>query len=264
MRERVNHARCLLPGDLASTCTVWVYKFERQIHLIIWTSDLWYEGPTLYHCIDVFHTSWCITIDGFCVRGYYLFILQLLRDTEIYLNYLCNWELLAWCMALGVYLLRFMNLGLRINMKYRNLSVLITEQINLYLQMEQKPHKKEELMVANNVLKLAESLLKVVFWYLYLLNPFPHKDAFWRLCSRQLFENVVKKEDIAQNKQFLLLPQCFPLFQLKRFSIFWQNMFKVVCCIFLLCGKGLTLSFPNTIINHKDLAIIFWLKDCKM
>lgn len=64
-------------------------------------------------------------------------------------------------MALGVYLMRFMTLGLKINKKYRNLSVLITEQINLYLQMEQKPHKKEELMVANNVLKLAEDLLKV-------------------------------------------------------------------------------------------------------
>ena len=88
---------------------------------------------------------------------------QLLRDPESYLDYLCNWELLVWCMALGVYLLRFMTLGLRINKKYRNLSVLITEQINLYLQMEQKPHKKEELMVANNVLKLAECLLKVMY-----------------------------------------------------------------------------------------------------
>jgi len=29
--------------------------------------------------------------------------------------------------------------------------------------MEQKPHKKEELMVANSVLKLAEDLLKVAF-----------------------------------------------------------------------------------------------------
>jgi len=64
-------------------------------------------------------------------------------------------------MAFGVYLFRFLTLGLKINKKYRNLSVLITEQINLYLQMEQKPHKKEELMVANNVLKLAEDLLKV-------------------------------------------------------------------------------------------------------
>ena len=34
-------------------------------------------------------------------------------------------------------------------------------QINLYLQMEQKPHKKDELTLANNVLKLAEALLKV-------------------------------------------------------------------------------------------------------
>lgn len=75
-----------------------------------------------------------------------------------------------------------MTLGSKINKKYRNLSVLITEQvnystffrkfqmtnlnyfvkINLYLQMEQKPDKKEELMLANNVLKLAADLLKVI------------------------------------------------------------------------------------------------------
>ena len=42
-------------------------------------------------------------------------------------------------------------------------------------------------------------------------NPFPHIDAFWRLCSRQLFENIVTKEEIAQNMQFLFLPQCFRL-----------------------------------------------------
>ncbi|XP_062620851.1 protein PHTF2-like isoform X2 [Saccostrea cucullata] len=89
-----------------------------------------------------------------------LMCVQLLKDTETFLDFLCNWELLIWCMALGIYLMRFMTLGLKINKKYRNLSVLITEQINLYLQMEQKPHKKEELMVANNVLKLAEDLLK--------------------------------------------------------------------------------------------------------
>ena len=44
------------------------------------------------------------------------------------------------------------------------------------------------------------------------INPFPHIDAFWRLCSRRLFENIVTKEEIAQNVQFLLLLQCFPLF----------------------------------------------------
>ena len=43
------------------------------------------------------------------------------------------------------------------------------------------------------------------------INPFPHIDAFGRLCSRRLFENIVTKEEIAQNMEFLLLPQCFPL-----------------------------------------------------
>ena len=45
----------------------------------------------------------------------------------------------------------------------------------------------------------------------FTFNPFPHIDAFWRLCSRQLFENIVTKEEIAQNEQFLRLPQCFPV-----------------------------------------------------
>uniref|UniRef100_A0A2C9JQE2 PHTF1/2 N-terminal domain-containing protein n=1 Tax=Biomphalaria glabrata TaxID=6526 RepID=A0A2C9JQE2_BIOGL len=89
-----------------------------------------------------------------------LISLQMLKDTESFLDYLCNWELMVWCIGLGVFLMRFMTVGLKINKKYRNLSVLITEQINLYLQMEQKPHKKEELILANNVLRLAEDLLK--------------------------------------------------------------------------------------------------------
>ena len=78
-----------------------------------------------------------------------------------------------------------------------------------------------------------------------LVNPFPHVDVFWRLCSRRLFENIVTKEEIAQNVQFLLLPQCFPLlvigypFNYRDFLFFWQNMFKVVCCRIDVCGKGL-------------------------
>ena len=42
----------------------------------------------------------------------------------------------------------------------------MTEQLNLYLQMEKNPEKKDDLMIANNVLKLATKLLKVIteFW----------------------------------------------------------------------------------------------------
>ena len=57
----------------------------------------------------------------------------MLKDSETYLDYLCNWELVVWCLALGIYIMRFMTLGLKINKKYRNLSVLITEQVSLSL-----------------------------------------------------------------------------------------------------------------------------------
>ncbi|CAL7938645.1 unnamed protein product [Xylocopa violacea] len=85
--------------------------------------------------------------------------LEFIKDLES-LHSRYNIEALSWSFSLGIFILRFMTLGTKINKKYRNLSVLITEQINLYLQIEQKPHKKEELMVANNVLKLAADLIK--------------------------------------------------------------------------------------------------------
>ncbi|XP_033216559.1 putative homeodomain transcription factor [Belonocnema kinseyi] len=85
--------------------------------------------------------------------------LELIKDLES-LHSRYNVEALFWSFALGMFVLRFMTLGTKINKKYRNLSVLITEQINLYLQIEQKPHKKDELMVANSVLKLAADLIK--------------------------------------------------------------------------------------------------------
>ena len=41
--------------------------------------------------------------------------LQLLHDSEGFLDHLGNWELVAWCLALGFYLLRFMTIGNKIN-----------------------------------------------------------------------------------------------------------------------------------------------------
>ena len=56
-----------------------------------------------------------------------------------------NCEVISWCVSIGFFLVRYMTLASKTNTKYRNLSVLLTEQINLYLQMELKPHKKEQL-----------------------------------------------------------------------------------------------------------------------
>ncbi|KAK4323843.1 hypothetical protein Pmani_005483 [Petrolisthes manimaculis] len=87
---------------------------------------------------------------------------ELLKEDEKTQHSLYNCELFFWCFAIGIYLIRFMTLGAMINKKYSSLSVLITEQINMYLHMEQKPQKKDELTLANNVLKLVSVLLKNV------------------------------------------------------------------------------------------------------
>ncbi|XP_047431066.1 protein PHTF2-like isoform X3 [Mugil cephalus] len=85
---------------------------------------------------------------------------QLLHVHETFLDCHYNWELVIWCSSLSLFLLRFVTLGSETSKKYSNTSILLTEQINLYLKMEKKPNKKEELTLVNNVLKLATKLLK--------------------------------------------------------------------------------------------------------
>ena len=77
-------------------------------------------------------------------------------------------------------------------------------------------------------------------------QPFPS----YTLSDASLFENIVTKEEIAQNEQFLLLPQCFPLlvigypFNYRDFLFFEKNMFKVVCNFFSFFGTGI-LEWQN-------------------
>uniref|UniRef100_A0A1I8JRR4 Reticulon n=1 Tax=Macrostomum lignano TaxID=282301 RepID=A0A1I8JRR4_9PLAT len=107
---------------------------------------------------------------------------QLLQEPRQFLQHMCNWDLLLLGSALSIFLLRYMTLGTKINKKFRNLSVLITEQLNLYLCMDAKPHKKDELTVANNVLRLAEDLLKEL-------------DGPFRICGwsiNPIFYNILK------------------------------------------------------------------------
>ena len=83
------------------------------------------------------------------------------------------------------------------------------------------------------------------------LNPFPHTDAFRCLCSRQLFESSVAKEEFAQNNQFFLLSTCFQLyikllfFQLKGFFVLFPRRFQSrllqICCMWEMVNP-----FPHT------------------
>ncbi|XP_036068811.1 putative homeodomain transcription factor 1 isoform X1 [Oryzias melastigma] len=85
---------------------------------------------------------------------------QLLHSPKTFLESLTNWECMVWGSSLLLFLLRLATLGSETNSKYSNSSVLLTEQINLYLKMEKKPNKKEQLNIVNNVLKLATKLMK--------------------------------------------------------------------------------------------------------
>ena len=101
-------------------------------------------------------TAFMFTLINVCWLCY-----QLLKDDDVNPEVnVTNCAVISWCISIGFFLVRYMTLASRINQKYRNLSVLLTEQINLYLQMEQKPQKKEQLQLANNVLKLSSDLLK--------------------------------------------------------------------------------------------------------
>ena len=51
------------------------------------------------------------------------------------------------------------------------------------------------------------------FKIIVLPNPLLHRYSFSLINNRQLFENIVGKEEIARNEQFLLFPQCFLLNQ---------------------------------------------------
>lgn len=118
--------------------------------------------------------------------------MQVLKGHKTFLSAAYNWEFLIWEAALLLFLLRLASLGSETNKKYSNISILLTEQvllfclsclglcglfgcncvsnqlqylrlsqINLYLKMEKKPNKKEQLSLVNNVLKLSTKLLKV-------------------------------------------------------------------------------------------------------
>ncbi|XP_072281995.1 protein PHTF1 isoform X3 [Pyxicephalus adspersus] len=92
----------------------------------------------------------------------FIFCAQVLNGHKTFLSYLYNWEFLIWEAALLIFLLRLTSLGSETNKKYSNVSILLTEEINLYLKMEKKPNKKEQLTIVNNVLKLSSKLIKEI------------------------------------------------------------------------------------------------------
>ena len=78
----------------------------------------------------------------------------------------------------------------------------------------------------------------VVCWEV-IINPFPHIDAFWRLCSRQLLKTLWQKKKLLKTSSFWT--QCFQLYSISMSS--FREIFNIIVEMFsaanlLHAGKG--------------------------
>ncbi|RHZ00995.1 hypothetical protein DYB35_012378 [Aphanomyces astaci] len=108
---------------------------------------------------EIVSTSFLIVLLFLAVMGVQA-VSETMPNTTSHLSTVLHTEVTVWCLLSSVFLLRFMMLGSNINRKYQNTSLLLTEQMNVYLKLLVTPEKKEKLLISNNVLKLASKLLK--------------------------------------------------------------------------------------------------------
>jgi len=68
--------------------------------------------------------------------------------------------LMVWAGLLSMYVQRVLSLATKAHEKFSNTSVLLTEELNIHMRLLRKPHKKDELTACNQMLKVANSLIK--------------------------------------------------------------------------------------------------------
>ena len=83
-----------------------------------------------------------------------------------------------------------------------------------------------------------------------IIQPFTKPFSVFMTVEKMPFENIVGKEEIARNEQFLLFPQCFLLYQI--IACPFVHIFDK---IYLLAAE---LEEPKIGISHKGLTTMFW------
>lgn len=149
----------LTSGRRAKKSLIAHFRLNKVQHIRVWLalrSYLRRRGPQ--RSIDVIVSSAFL-----CSLSLLCFItIHLMNSSEVFVASLLYWDCLVYLFSLAVFILHFITIGAKINKKYNSISTLLTEQINLHLQMEKKPEKKERLQRANNVLTLAAKLIKEI------------------------------------------------------------------------------------------------------
>ena len=149
----------LTSGRRAKKSSIAHFRLNKVQHIRVWLalrSYLRRRGPQ--RSIDVIVSS--AFLCSLCLLCF--ITVHLMNSSEVFVTSLMYWDSLLFLLALAVFILHFITVGAKINKKYNSIATLLTEQINLHLQMEKKPHKKERLQRANSVLTLAAKLIKEI------------------------------------------------------------------------------------------------------
>ena len=83
---------------------------------------------------------------------------------------------------------------------------------------------------------------ETINWLVINLNPFPYKNAFWRVCSRQLLTTLWQKEKLHFKRNFSFCLNVLKLFSISISSsteIYqdFARVLSVVCCRFVVFRK---------------------------
>nr|CAB3264840.1 putative homeodomain transcription factor 2 [Phallusia mammillata] len=135
------------------------FRLNKVQNIKIWLSLRSYlrrRGPQ--RSVDVIVSSaFCCSVCLLCFTT-----IQLMNSPETFMSSMLYWDCLVLLLALGIFLLHFITVGAKINKNYSNVSVILTEQMNLYFQMDKTPLKKEQLQLVNSVLTNATKLIKEI------------------------------------------------------------------------------------------------------
>ena len=72
-----------------------------------------------------------------------------------------NFDLVVWTCVLGFFSLRYIQISLYLNNKYKaNVALLLSEQMHCHIRAHHKPHKRPELLCTIQILKVGTKLLK--------------------------------------------------------------------------------------------------------
>ena len=87
------------------------------------------------------------------------------------------------------------------------------------------------------------------------VNPCLHTGFFWCFSYRQLLKTFWQMEIFLIMSNVPLCHNVLIAFQLLYFPLYWfiVGMFSVVCCRFVVCGKGLRLGFC---VQHCSLMLL--------